>query len=38
MNRIKEIEDLSENDLENWQIKVAEVRGPLSGRKDNIGD
>ncbi len=34
----KEIGDLSESDLVNWQIKIAQVRGSLQGIKDDIDD
>ena len=34
----KETEALSKSDLEDWQLKVAEVRGSLSGIEEKIGD
>ncbi len=34
----KEIKDLSESDLENWQVKITEVRGSLSGIEKEISD
>jgi len=34
----KETEALSKSDLIDWQLKVAEVRGSLSGIEEKIGD